>query len=441
MRSVRVIGLIGLLWVCPSACGQESGSLRTSDTRPNIVLLMADDFGYECLGANGGTSWATPNLDRLAATGMRFRHCYSQPLCTPSRVQMMTGIYNVRNYTRFGVLPKTETTFANLLQAAGYRTCVVGKWQLQGDPVHFGFSEYCLWQMNRLPERYPNPGLEINGQPVDYHDGEYGPDLVSDHACDFIRRNADQRFLLYYPMILTHCPFCPTPDSDDWDPANAGSPTYKGDVRYFGDMVSYMDKLVGKLVSQLEQSGVRENTLFIFTGDNGTDKPVVSRMDQRDVAGGKRSMTDAGTRVPLVVNWPGHVAAGQVSDELVDFSDFLPTLCDVAGASVPDSRSIDGRSFLPQLRGQPGTPREWVYCWFSRNGGADGKQWSRNQQYKLYADGRFVDVRNDPLERLPLVPDALTPEQQVIRQSLRAALDQFKNARPAHVSAQGGRKK
>lgn len=405
--------------------------------RPNIVLIMADDFGYECVGANGGQSWNTPCLDRLARRGIRFEHCYSQPLCTPSRVQLMTGIYNVRNYTRFGVLEPGQITFANLLRDSGYRTCVTGKWQLKGDPGEFGFDEYCLWQLNRVPERYPNPGLEINGRQVDFRDGQYGPDVVSDYACQFIRDNRDRPFLLYYPMILTHCPFCPTPDSDDWDPASGGSATYKGDPAYFGDMVAYMDKLVGKIDRQLRDAGVADNTLLLFTGDNGTDSPVVSRWNGRQVAAGKKMMSDAGTRVPLIATWPGTIPSGQVSQDLVDFSDFLPTLCDVGAVGVPDRLAIDGRSFLDSLRGQPGNPREWVYCWFSRNGGAEGKQWARNRQYKLYADGRMFDVPADPLEQSPLNGADLSAEARSARATLQTVLERYREARPPEVAAVG----
>ena len=146
-----VVALAGL------ASGQAAGE-------PNIVLIMADDMGYECVTANGGESYSTPNLDRLARGGMRFEHCYSQPICTPSRVQLMTGIYNQRNYIRFGLLDPTVTTFGHLAKRAGYATCIGGKWQLENGlkgPNHFGFDEYCLWQLTRRPSPYPNPGLEV----------------------------------------------------------------------------------------------------------------------------------------------------------------------------------------------------------------------------------------------------------------------------------------
>ena len=207
---------------------------------PNIVIIMADDMGWECVSAyreviakynypkaKAGTKdhYRTPHIDQLAAGGMRFDHSYSQPICTPSRVQMMTGIYNQRNYIKFGLLDPKARTFGHVMKSAGYKTCVVGKWQLLGGmegPNKFGFDEYCLWQLTRRPSRYPNPGMEVNGKPVDYP-GKYGPDIASDYLCDFIGRNKDRPFFGYYPMILPHWPFEPTPDSKDWDPKSKGA--------------------------------------------------------------------------------------------------------------------------------------------------------------------------------------------------------------------------
>ncbi len=433
------ISLAFLLVVIPS----PSIAARSSN-RPNIVLIMADDLGYECIGANGGTSYKTPVLDRLAAEGVRFEHCYSQPICTPSRVQLMTGIYNVRNYVSFGKLAESQTTFAHLLKDAGYATCIVGKWQLGRDarlPKHFGFDEHCLWQLFRRPSRFPNPGLEINGKAVDFTSGEYGPDVVSDYACDFIERNRNRPFLVYYPMILTHCPFEPTPDSADWNPKSAGSPTYKGDAKYFGDMVTYMDKIIGKLVAKLDEVGARENTIVLFTGDNGTDQPVVSMMGDKKVAGGKGQMTDAGTRVPFIVSWPGQAERGKVCNDLVDFSDFLPTICEAAGATVPPALKIDGRSFLPQLRGKSGSPRAWIYCWYARNGGARGREFVRNQRFKLYRTGDFYDVSRDVLEKRPLDTANLDVNAKTTLAVLQTALDQFKSARPAEIANRGPERK
>ena len=411
--------------------------------RPNVVLIMADDLGYECLGANGGTSYATPVLDALARTGVRFEHCYSQPLCTPSRVKLMTGLSNVRNYVRFGLLERSQKTFAHLFKEAGYATCIAGKWQLGKEPDsprHFGFDESCLWQHTRgridgekHDTRYPNPRLEINGQPVNYEKGEYGPGVASDFLCDFMDRHQAEPFLVYYPMILTHCPFCASPDSTDWDPADKGTTIYKGQPKYFGDMVTYMDKMVGKITAKLDALGLTENTLVLFTGDNGTDKPIVSMMNGRPVAGGKGSMTDAGTRVPLIAHWPGVVRAGRTCNDLVDFSDVLPTICQAAGVTIPATPRLDGRSFLPQLKGQRGNPRDWIYCWYSRNGKLPAQEWARTQRYKLYRTGRFFDITGDPLEKTPLAAEGLADSVKATRAMLQGALDTFAGARSTAI--------
>ena len=262
------------------------------------------------------------------------------------------------------------------------------------------------------------------------HAGSYGPDIATDYACDFIDQHRDQPFLLYYPMVLTHCPFEPTPKSTDWDSDSNGSRTYKGRPQYFGDMVTYMDHCVGRILKRLEDAGVAENTLVMFTGDNGTDKPIVSQLGNRMVAGAKGKTTDGGTRVPLIVRWPGQTVAGHVSDSLVDFSDFLPTMLAAAQVQLPVTMQVDGISFLPELTGQDGPRRRWIYLWYSRNGGVSGTEFCRDQRYKLYRDGRFFDITNDVLELTPVPVDALTDRQRAVRDELQKGLDRFADVRP-----------
>lgn len=398
--------------------------------RPNIVLIMADDMGFECVGANGSTHYKTPNLDRLAAGGLRFRHAYSQPICTPSRVQIMTGRYNFRNYVRFGYLHPNEKTFGHVLRDAGYKTCIAGKWQLKGGlkgPQHFGFDEYCLWQLTRRPSRYPNPGLEVNGKLVDYTNGEYGPDVVSDYLVDFIKRNRNEPFFAYYPMILPHWPFGPTPDSPHWDPSN--KKLWKNrNSKDFKGMVAYVDKLVGKIDRTLKDQGIRENTLLIFTCDNGTYTGVTAPFQGVPWKGGKGTTPDAGTHVPMIASWPGVIKPGRVSDDLIDFSDILPTLAEAAGGKVPTDRKIDGRSFLPQLKGEKGNPRDWTFCWYSRNGiRRDNivKRFARNQQYKLYFDDRFYHVPKDVREQNNLPATELDEATRKTRTRLRGVLEKL----------------
>ena len=415
-------------------------NLQAQSKRPNIILILADDLGFECITANGGTSYQTPNIDKLASKGIRFENCHAQPVCTPSRVQIMTGQYNVRNYTQFGKLDRSQTSFGNLFKNAGYKTAIAGKWQLgkeKDSPQHFGFDESCLWQQS-LPRtdttghdtRFSNPILEFNGKVKSFKNGEYGPDIVSDFICDFIEKNKDQPFLAYYPMLLTHCPFTPTPNSKDWDPKNLGSMKYKGKPIYFPDMVSYMDKLVGKIVSKVDKLGLSENTLIIFTGDNGTDQPIISMLRKKEYPGGKKRTTDNGTHVPLIARWEGTINANKESFDMVDFSDFLPTMCDATKIEVPSNIPIDGISFFPQLLGKKSKTKKWIYSWYQLNSKQKKvKEFVRNTEYKLYANGKFYNVKNDFYEKTPLLLAGLNKKGKKAHKSLKKALKVYKNIR------------
>ncbi len=388
------------LFLCASIRAAEKAG------KPNLILILADDLGFETIGANGGTSYRTPVLDRLAATGVRFTNCFVQPLCTPTRVQLMTGKYNVRNYIRFGYMDPRAVTFAQVLRKAGYSTCITGKWQLGADkelPKQYGFDEHCLWQHTRRPPRYANPGLEVNGAEKDFHSGEYGPDLISDYALDFITRKKEGPFFLYYPMILTHDPYQPTPDSPSWDPKRVGESSGR-DEKNFADMVAYMDKLVGKVVDRLESLGIRDNTLVIFVGDNGTGKGTRSMMGRRLVIGGKGTTTETGMHVPLIASWPGKAAGGKTIGRLVDSTDFLPTLIEAASVRRPADKTMDGRSFLPQILGKKGPSRDWIYSWYSPRQIYDlkARECVFNERFKLYRSGEFFDLQQDPEERNPL---------------------------------------
>lgn len=422
------------------SCTPGTGSTNP-DARPNIIVIMADDLGYECIGANGGTSYKTPKIDQLALNGMRFEHCYAQPLCTPSRVQLMTGIYNVRNYVRFGLLEESQTTFGHLFQEAGYATCVVGKWQLGKDPaspLHAGFDQHCLWQVSlgRVDStgrdtRFSKPILEVDGKIISYGETDYGPDVVSQYGIDFIEKSHEngKPFLLYYPMILTHCPFSPAPGSPEWNTGDTTTMTYKGKAHFFEDMVAHTDQIVGEIVSKLEELGIQNNTLVIFTGDNGTDVPVVSWINGEEIAGAKGKSTDAGTRVPLIIQWPDVIKPNSVSTDLIDFTDFLPTLGDVAKLDL-DSMDLDGRSFLPRLRGEKGNPREWIYSWYSRNGEEEkARVFARTHSYKLYTTGEFYEIPVDYEEQYPLEISTLDADTKEIYEQLLEVLKQYGNKR------------
>ena len=425
-----------------------------ANDQPNIILIMADDMGYEALSSNGSESCKSPNLDKLAAKGVRFTNCFSNPICTPSRVKLMTGQYNVRNYVKFGWLDREQTTFAHQLKAAGYATAIAGKWQLGRDkdsPQHFGFEQSCLWQHTRsgrsnedgknIDRRFVNPQLEFNGVEKDFTNGEYGPQVCTDFICDFIDKNKKKPFLVYYPMILTHCPFDPTPDSTDWDPKRLGSTTYKGDrndpQRHFRDMVAYADKAVGQIVSQLEKSGLRDNTLIIFTGDNGTDTPIVTPWNGKKVVGGKGTMSDTGTRVPLIVNWPAGIRkAGRVVDDLVEFTDVFPTICEVTGAKLPKNHPGDGASIVPVLRNQAGArKKDWVYIWYRK------QVMVRNKQYSFVAnqDGSNVALTRykGSFNGKKLKDSDLTKTERALKKQFEATIARLAKARLSTASEEG----
>jgi arylsulfatase A-like enzyme len=417
--------------------------LAAEAPRPNIILIMADDLGFETLGTYGGESYETPHLDQMAEKGMRFEHCYSTPLCTPSRVQLMTGQYNHRNYIGFGMLRPGETTFAHLLKKAGYAVGITGKWQLYGNPTQrdmfapavgslpteAGFDEYNLWQVDEGPweARYKNPRLARTGEEPRVFQGEYGPDRYTAFALDFIERHRDGPFLLYYPMCLPHDPFQPTPEDDAYaelDPAER-----LNDPVWFAGYVSYMDRLVGRIVQKVEGLGLGERTLILFTADNGTDRKVVSRWRGRTVPGMKGEPVEYGTHVPLLAQWPGTVPPGSRDPGLVDFTDFLPTLVEVAGARVPDELELDGQSFLRRLLGKPGPKRDWVFCHYAPRWGKWGDaRYVHDTEWKLHEDGRIFNVRTDPLEEKPLSEEDLTPEVRERIRSFRAVLESKKES-------------
>ena len=429
----------------PNVAFTETAHLKK---KPNIVLIMADDMGYECLSSYGSAVYSTPNLDRLAAQGVRFTHCYAQPLCTPSRVQLMTGKHNFRNYEDFGYLNPKEKTFGNLLKEAGYRTCIAGKWQLNGisgqgnsgkekhpdwddtnRPHHFGFDEYSLWQLQHVQpmgERYADPLIVQNGITLPWNSDAYGPDVFCDFILDFIEKKEPEPFFVYYSMALVHDPFVPTPASRDW---NQASDRYKASPHHFKEMVEYSDKLVGKILDKLRETGLAENTLVIFTGDNGTSPQITTLMqDGTTVKGGKGTMTDGGTRVPLIASWPGKTPQGVVNRDLIDFTDFLPTLAEAAGAKVPDG--VDGISFLPKVLGKKSSSKPYVYMYYQpRWGKLKEGVFVRNQAYKLYSDGRFYHVEKDAQELRPLDTDAGTAAEKAVYKQLKTVLSQMPDVR------------
>ena len=404
----------------------------------NVVIILVDDFGYECVTANGGESYKTPNVDALAAGGMRYECGYTTPLCTPTRMQLMTGQYNIRNYVDFGEMDMKQQTFGHWFRDASYATGIFGKWQLGADhdrPKHFGFDTSYLWQVVRRPPRYANPGIETNHMNLDFIRGEYGPDLVNEQVCKFITTNKDKPFMAYYPMILTHDPYEPTPDSPEYTKealGPEGSAVRVKHNKYFTDMVAYMDKMVGNVVRTLETNGLRNNTMIVFLGDNGTGTSITSQFKGKPYQGAKGKTIERGMHIPFIINQPGTVRVG-VSHDLVDTTDIIPTVLDATGLKRP-AWQLDGVSQWPALIGKPYVKREWTYCWYApRMDKVD--EFVRGPTLKLKRDGRIFDLLTDLDEKSPLTAEQLPENRRAELATLQAGLAQYANARPEWAEA------
>ena len=398
-RSGVAAGAIaGLLGPWRALVGAERPAPRASGGRPNIVVILADDLGIECLSAYGGTGHETPNLDKLAAQGMKFTRVFSNPYCSPSRASLLTGRYPFANGMKVVIynrkkhantyLKTDQPSFARQLKQAGYATAIAGKWQLsflhQRNTIRdFGFDEYQCWQIFKdsgaKTRRYHKPHFNKNGNVIaDKIKDRYGPDVNVEFLIDFIKANARKKrpFMAYYTCLLPHFPWVPTPDSKDQsDPLRKA--TDQGDPKFFPDMVKYLDKNVGRLMRALDDLGLADNTMLMFLADNGTDKRLKNSWGKdKSIPGGKGTMTDRGTHVPLLVRWPGRIAKNSTNDDLIDFSDLCPTLCELTGAAPP-KQNIHGQSFVHQLLGKPGRPRAWVHVQMAR------ERHLRNGQYIL----------------------------------------------------------
>ena len=295
-------------------------------------------------------------------------------------------------------------------------------------PNHFGFNEYCLWQLNRSQsdgERYANPLITQNGKDLPRDKEKYGPDIFSDYICEFITRNASNPFFVYYPMVLVHDPFVPTPDSHQWITPEQ---RYEKDTAYFADMVAYADKIIGRVINKLKEAGVWENTILIFTGDNGTNTSIVTKTLLGNIKGGKGYTINTGNHVPMIITWPEKIKKSKVSQSIIDFADILPTLADVAGIK-PTSYSTDGKSFLSILNKYKKINQNEVFIHYTpRWKKFEHNRWVMNGEYKLYRDERFYNTLIDPDEKNPL--SILTQKEQKIRKKFDSILQLKENKFP-----------
>ncbi len=339
-----------------------AGSSRAADARPNIVLIFIDDMGYGDIGPFGSTKNRTPNLDRMAREGMRLTSFYAAPVCSVSRAQVMTGCYGQRVSIPGVLFPgahngisKEEHTVAELMKAQGYATMCIGKWHL-GDqpeflPTKHGFDRYFgLPYSNDMMKKAKVDGrlvvpLVRDDKVIELLAGEQ-QDLLTerytDEAVKFIAENKEHPFFLYLPHTAVHTPIHPGAKFQD-----------KSKNGRYGDWVEEVDWSVGRVLETLRELKLAENTLVIFSSDNG---PWLIRGKDGGEAGplrgGKGSTWEGGVREPTIAWWPGKVAAGSACDAVAGNIDFLPTFVKLAGGAAPSDRKIDGKDITPLLLGQ-----------------------------------------------------------------------------------------
>ncbi|MCX7008207.1 MAG: sulfatase-like hydrolase/transferase, partial [Kiritimatiellaeota bacterium] len=370
-----------------------------------------------------------PHLDALAKGGLQFWQCYAMPQCSPTRCVTLTGRYPFRtglveNHCGVTPDPKREVMIPTVMKQAGYLTVSIGKWHVGPlSPGEWGFDDYFLFPGSGLYWRDKKPQSKyftVNGERRDLPEGKYLPDLMHDYLASFLAKPKDKPFFVYYALSLIHPKIVRTPDSQPGASAD----------QLYADNIVYMDKLIGKLMAELDRLGLREKTLVLFTGDNGTagGHSETAAINGRKIVGHKLKLLEGGSRVPLLCNWQGVTPAGKTINDLVDSSDFFATFADLAGAPLPAGVTLDGHSFAPQLRGEKGTPRDWIFVQL-------GTSWYvRDNNYKLNESGELFDMSDAPFAEKPITNPAA-------KAKLQAILAQLNPAASAHDKTGGVEKK
>ncbi len=353
------------------ALGPYRAMARTAPERPNIVLILADDLGWTDLGCQGSRYYETPNIDRLAREGVRFTNFHQCPNCAPTRAAMLTGLYAPRTgiYTVGSLergqaadrkmevpanvtdLPLSLRTFADRLRAAGYATGMFGKWHLGGSPPYHpsrrGFEEAIVSDGKHF---------DFDTRPaVEYPRGQYLADFLTDRAEDFIRRHRSGPFLLYLPHFAVHSPHDAKPDLIERFRPKKPVGGHRSPV--YAAMIASVDESVGRIMSLLSELGIADNTVVIFASDNGGvggygEIGYEGITDNAPLRGGKGMLYEGGTRVPMIVRWPGVAPRGRVCGEPAIHVDIAPTLMEMAGARAADhaDQPFDGVSLMPLIR-------------------------------------------------------------------------------------------
>jgi arylsulfatase A-like enzyme len=424
--------LAGTLTSCG---GPDKG--KEDSSKPNIIYILADDLGYGDLSFQGQTRFETPNIDQLARDGMVFTQHYSgSTVCAPSRSSLLTGQHTGHTPIRGNKeifpegqhpMPADTYTLAKMVKEEGYATACFGKWGLgfpgsEGDPVNQGFDLFFGYNCQRMAHHYYPWYLWHNTEKF-YLEGnegkqenEYGPDVIHEFAMDFLESNRDQPFFMFYASLIPHAElFAPDSILDQFKGKYLPEVHYEGvddgpDYRIgpygsqehshaaFVAMVTILDRQVGEIVQKLEELGIADNTLIIFTSDNGPHQEGGADPEYFDsngpFRGFKRDLYEGGIRVPMIAKWPEKINPGTTSDHVSAFWDVLPTVAEILDKESPEG--IDGISFLPTLTGK-GEQKEhpYLYWEFHERGGRIAV---RQGKWK----GVRYDVKSNPEKEMEL---------------------------------------
>ncbi len=411
-----------------------------SPKKPNVIFILGDDIGFDSPTVNGGQSFSTPNIDSMARYGMNFTHCESTPLCSPSRMMLLTGKQNFRNYSNWGYMTDTAKTMGNLMKDAGYTTGFFGKLQLQCSSArmkNWGWDDYTVFEIDddtiKNNQRYKSPNLIDNKGRVaeSITKDQYCDDILTNRIRTFIDSNKTKPFFIYYSMSIGHHPFCPTPDDPEyaaWDPSKGVS-----DTSFYPSMMNYMDKKVGQILTKLKSAGLDNNTIVFFAGDNGTDAEIVYKANGVLVTGEKAQTLEGGTHVPLMAYWPKYIAPHSINDDLIDFTDFFPTFADLAGyKKLTKYGVLDGVSFCNRLFKKADSVRPYIFAHYDPHPGGPSvlNRWVRDKVYKLYDDstgskssGKFFNIQLDKEEKHALKTNELTPAEVNLKSTFKHILD------------------
>ncbi len=433
-----------------------AAALSTHSDKPNIILILGDDIGYEIPTYTGGQSYSTPNLDALSKQGMQFTNFFGMPMCSPSRFEMLTGKYNNRNYygDSWGNLDLSQRTIANMLHNAGYVTCIAGKWQLNGGDAsirNFGFDYYSVTNPYNVSDGSDNEddeGLSIYKDPIILQNGaylptadmkgKYGEDVNRDFLFKFLDSNKTKNkpFFAIWTPNLCHAPFTPTPDDPEfasWVVKPTKGPA-NSDTTYFKSMIKYFDKEIGMLINKMQGDNNFKNTVVLLAiGDNGTDGKIRSMYNGKSYVGGKGNTSLRGIHLPFIAYCPGKIAS-EVNTNLADFTDILPTIAGLSKVKVSASYGvIDGISFAPQLLGKFYVPRTAGFGYYDPNRhGPDNIPpviYSFDNTYKVYDDSINSNVlfnyKKDMNERNPIKPSKMTSADKKADSTLNSVIKHY----------------